>query len=194
MLLDSTATREIYLVFDDSDSYIGYRFIKEGFRHVFAIERQATGWICYDPSMHDLYCMAMPADYDVDIISQLSLDHPEFNIIQLFVKPINKKARPRFGLLSCVAVIQYVLGVTWPLVLTPYQLYSKLVNGNLADIEVGKIWAEDEQETKRRMQQSVLKKKQKHYRDNNERHQKKQHRKEKGHQDYSCALLEQEVE
>ena len=131
--------REIYLVFQDDIQYPFSRFIKSGFRHVFALERQALGWICIDPSRNDLCATLLPASYDVDIIPQFRINNPSFTITKLKVKQTNKFNYPKPGIVSCVSSMQYLIGVYWPFVLTPYQLYNKLYNNNISHIEVTQI-------------------------------------------------------
>lgn len=135
MLLDSSAYRDIYLIFMNAD-YKMSNILKDGFKHVYAIERQSLGWICIDPSTSDLYCNILPATYAADVIKEFKLQNPECTILNIHIKPHQKKIYPFFGLLSCVSVMQYLLGVNWPFVLTPYQLYTKLIKNTCDHIEV----------------------------------------------------------
>lgn len=136
---DFEATREIYLAFQSDIEYPFSRFMKEGFKHVFAMERQALGWICIDPSRNDLCSTILPASYHVDIIPQFMINNTTTTILKLIVKQTDSPNYPRPGLISCVSCMQYLIGVYWPFILTPYQLYNKLCSNNFSHIEVTQI-------------------------------------------------------
>lgn len=135
-MLDFEPFREIYLVFHDDASYIFSSFIKTGFKHVFALERQALGWTCIDPSRTDLSSMVLPSSYHIDIIPEFMRNNPTARILKLKVYASNKSTYPRAGIISCVSTIQYLIGVYWPHILTPYQLYNKLCKYNNPNIRV----------------------------------------------------------
>lgn len=119
-------TREIYLVFcnqSDTTRFKIARFLKKGFRHVFAIERQNFGWICVDASERDLMTIILPAYSHNDVIAQLKHDNKDFTILQLAVPIFSKRKFPKIALLSCVSVMQYYLGLFSQFVFTPHQLY-----------------------------------------------------------------------
>jgi hypothetical protein len=135
MLFDMDAAREIHLVFMDTH-FKGDEWLKDGFKHVYAIERQALGWICSDPSKSDLHSYILPAHYESEVIEQFKINNPSFTVLSLKVKPHYNSVFPRFGLISCVSLMQYILGVYWPFVFTPYQLYTKIINQTPNHIEV----------------------------------------------------------
>lgn len=128
VLIDPEASREIYLIFVDSKSYPHYRFIKEGFRHVFAIERQPLGWICHDPNTQEWMSFIIPGDWENNVMGCYKDQNPNSTILKLEVKPKNINMLIRPHLVPCIGAMQYLLGVYWPLILTPYRLYSKLLN------------------------------------------------------------------
>nr|CAC33476.1 hypothetical protein [Legionella pneumophila] len=117
-------------------NFTGDGWLKSGFKHVYAIERQGLGWICTDPSKSDICTYILPASYSTDVISEFKRRHPDFKILHINVKPHCYSAYPRLGVLSCVSVIQYILGVYWPFVFTPYQLYNRIKNKPPKHIEV----------------------------------------------------------
>jgi hypothetical protein len=135
LLLDFDINRDIYLVFMNTTHALD-SVLKDGFRHVYAIERQALGWICTDPSTSDLHTYILPASYSADVMGEFTRRHPYFTILHLHVKPHNKKLFPSIGVISCVSAMQYMLGIYWPFVLTPYQLYNKMVQSPPKHIEV----------------------------------------------------------
>jgi hypothetical protein len=153
LLYDSEARRTIYLIFQDSFSYLGSRFIKKGFRHVFAVEHQALGWICFDASIANIMTTILPAGFHDDVIGHFLRLNPHSTVVKLYVKPTKEIRSFKFGCLNCVSVVQYMLSIHWPFVLTPYQLYSKLVKNGAEHIEVTKIWAAMELEEVQSKQQ-----------------------------------------
>lgn len=136
MLYDWEAEREIYLVFK-TENYFGSNFLEDGFCHVFAIERQALGWVCIDPSRSDCLSTILPAGYVDDVISPLKAQNPQFKVLKLLYKPSYNRYNnyPRLNLMSCVSMMQYMLGVYWPWIVTPYQLYCKLLKGRFKHIK-----------------------------------------------------------
>lgn len=155
-MFDQSAFREIYLVFQDDVSYFMSERFKKGFRHVFALERQALGWTCIDFSRSDLYVTVLPASYDVNIIPEYLRRNPKTTILQLFIKSTNKSIYPRPSMMSCVGGIQYLLGVYWPFVFTPYQLYNKLIKNNSIHIKRGALWQGAEMQGDRPENQQCL--------------------------------------
>lgn len=126
MSSDFKPEREIYLIFMDTNSYLGYNMFKEGFRHVFAIERQPLGWICHDPNTTDWQSFIVSTKWSDDVIGAYVDLYPDIEVLSLFIEPSGKLRWWRPFLSPCVGSLQYLIGVYWPLTLTPYQLYCKL--------------------------------------------------------------------
>lgn len=140
VLYDAEAERDIYLIFQDDQSYLCSALFKKGFKHCFAIERQALGWICIDPSRSDFIATILPAGYHADIIAPFLSQNPTSTVLNLTVRKSHANTYPRLGLISCVSTMQYLLGVYWPLIITPHQLYCRLVNTHVPTIRVKQIW------------------------------------------------------
>jgi hypothetical protein len=142
LLYDCNATRDIYLVFQDDVNYLLSRFFKEGFKHCFAIERQALGWVCIDASRYNCMATILPAAYNDMVIEHYVQQNPAATVVHLSIKmdDLRRTTYPRLGSISCVGMMQYIIGTYWPLTLTPYKLYNKLVNNLHDKIKVVKIW------------------------------------------------------
>ena len=136
MLLDSSAFREIYFIFQDSRAFCGWQLLKPGFRHVFAVEIHASGWVCYDPSIHDMYCWPLPCAPDASFIEHYKLNNPSDTVLKITARPKRKAQYARFSLMSCVSIMKYILGVRWPFVITPHQLYSRLTSQQFENMEI----------------------------------------------------------
>jgi hypothetical protein len=142
VLYDAEAERDIYLIFQADQSYLCSALFKKGFKHCFALERQALGWICVDPSRKNFIATILPAGFHADIITPFLDQNPTSTVIRLTVAHNEKEVNtyPRLGLISCVSVMQYLLGVYWPLIITPYQLYCRLVKAHVPGIRLKQQW------------------------------------------------------
>lgn len=141
VLYDAEAYREVYLVFQGKQTYLCSYFFREGFKHVFAIERQALGWICLDPSRQDFCSYILPASFEDEVIVSFKDLNPGSTIVRVEVYPAKNGADryPKLHIMSCVAVMQYALGVYWPWIISPYQLYYKLLNTTIPHIKAEEI-------------------------------------------------------
>ena len=136
---DEEFVREIFLIFQNSHGFFFSDNLEPGFEHVFAIERQALGWVCHDPSMYDYISVLLPASWTTDVIGKFHEQNPGSTIVQIFVTKSSNAKLFRFSWLNCIGLIQYLLGVYWPWILTPYGLYCRVVKGN-NHIKVGRVW------------------------------------------------------
>ena len=100
LLASEEFKRELYVVFQNSFGYPLSGCMRDGFEHVFVIERQALGWICHDPSMSDFMSVILPATYEVDLIGTYAELNPDSTIIQLFVSQSPKAKYFRWGWLT----------------------------------------------------------------------------------------------
>ena len=136
-MLGFESSRDLYVVFVDGDIAYPFSFlVKKGFKHVFIIERTALGWTCFDPNRHYLRCVLLPASWDVDVIADYKLVEPNARIIHLECMSHEKRMYPQISIMSCVSVVQYALGVYWPHVLTPWQLYTKILKSKEKHLKV----------------------------------------------------------
>lgn len=139
-MFDSDAFRDIYIIFMNAN-YPGDWMYKDGFKHVYAVERQAAGWLCVDPSRSNLFTCILPAIYETEVMETFAKLNPDATIVNIHVKSNGQGLYPTIGVLSCVSVTQYLIGVSWPFVLTPYQLYNKIITKPPNHIEVIKCQA-----------------------------------------------------
>ena len=128
-------SRDIYLVFMNAE-FRGSTNLKDGFRHVYVIERQALGWLCVDPARSNMFNCILPAKFESEVMIEFERLNPEATIVHLEVGSNDEHLYPARGVMSCVSVVQYILGVCWRSVLTPHQLYNKIINNTPKHIEV----------------------------------------------------------
>jgi len=150
--------RELYLIFQDTADFPCAKFLTKGFKHVFAIEKQPLGWTCIDPNRFDLMLDILPARWEADLMAHYLRNKPGDTILKVMLTPRNEATILRPSILSCVSLIKYVLGVSWPLVWTPWQLYEQLITQSNDGMEVSQLWIqEDTQEEKQEPQQNEQK-------------------------------------
>jgi hypothetical protein len=110
--------------------------MKPGFLHVFIIERTSSGWLCIDPNRSELGCSILPVPPDVDMIPEFAKQNPKSTILHIHAYPTLEARFPRPGVISCVGVAQYILGVHWWNVFTPHMLYNKLMKDTTPHLKV----------------------------------------------------------
>lgn len=144
---------------DDID-FFGSKYFKEGFKHCFVIERQSGFWMCHDPSRRDLFTTILPAPGEADVIQNFILQNPDCTVLRCIVRPTAKNNFPAINIMSCVSVVQYMLGILCPLAMTPYRLYCKLKTGKFSHMETEELWVGEKlQEERRKLQHNYQGKK-----------------------------------
>ena len=128
-------SKEIYLVFCHMDDHPLVNFLKPGFSHVHALLRSDVAWVLLNPSFSSLD-MVVLGHNDERFLHVYHRMNPEHIIMKLELGDCPDLFWGRACNMSCVSVIQYLLGVFWPLTLTPWQLYSKLVSKTPGHIRI----------------------------------------------------------
>ena len=128
--------REIYTIFHGNSRYFGSKYLVKGFTHTFVIERCARGWVCIDGNRSSLEVKILPVSSQIDMMHVFAKQNPTSHILKIYTSDSGKQIFPRLGLISCVSTVQYLLGVYWPTVLTPYALYNKLLKNGVNHLEV----------------------------------------------------------
>lgn len=127
-----------YIVFSDSHSYFLGRFFKPGFRHVHAIHHHGGHWYLIDPSLKCLHHLPLTKEKGIDFISAYAEMFPDKTILKVYARENPDMPVWRIGAISCVSTIQYLLGIYWPLTVTPWQLYCKLKDKTPAHVRIVK--------------------------------------------------------
>lgn len=122
---------EIYIVFRDAESVFLQRFLKKNFSHVFVLKRTKYGWIEIDATISQLKVCVLQYAVEDDVARAYK---KVFNARVLKLKDINdKKLKYHFyRIAACVGIVQYVINSRF-FVLTPWQLYKKLLKNNYAE-------------------------------------------------------------
>jgi len=119
--------KEYYLVFSSYEDHPFFRWLEPGFCHVHLIFSDNGNWILLDPSLSSLNLRSLPKAYNLDLMRTYRKLNPDHTIIHLKINDTPALNVLRCGSISCVSTIQYLLGIYWPLTVTPYGLYSKLL-------------------------------------------------------------------
>lgn len=126
----------LVLVFSSSSTYYLSRFFKPGFQHVHAFARMGKDWFLIDPGICRFRCVPILCEEDIDMHTAATAHDPSCRAITLEVSDPKDLQVYRFGPISCVSTIQYLIGVYWPLTLTPYQLYCRLLSSPPSHIRI----------------------------------------------------------
>lgn len=118
-----------YLVFSDGDIWIT-KFLKTGFGHIRIVVNDGYNWIHFNPSCHQ---------FEWDIMPYESTDTPfkdhfkNSTIIKLHLDPKRNSWVGRIGMMTCVLMVKYFLGIKCR-PRTPYQLYRYLIDNELGEL------------------------------------------------------------
>ena len=109
------------VVFHDKECYHwANRLLKPGFWHVFAILRDDNYWIRLD-ARDGVPVVEVTASKDFDLADYLKRDG--FTVVELDFQPT---PLPRVMIGNCVGVVKAILGISNPLIFTPWQLFKHL--------------------------------------------------------------------
>jgi len=118
-LVDSQSIKH-YVVFKDSNNpRVGW--FKKGFRHCFLLRKD-----------YDCLFTIIEGHYNLGTVRYESLEDCAFQDVvgdgTVVEVDVNISARCAYSLnfITCVGLIKYFLGVSYPFVFTPYQLYKRL--------------------------------------------------------------------
>src|SRR5271170_6647752 len=125
-----------WLVFGESETYYLARWFRRGFGHVHAIACIEGYWTLFDPAIHSLVVNVLGESEGVDFIKHYAEQNPTHTFLKVQVFDNPDMPVWRVGPISCVSVIQYLLGVYWPLTVTPYQLYFRLITHTPGHIRI----------------------------------------------------------
>lgn len=128
--------RELYVCFHGNSKYFGSKYLVKGFTHVFVIERCARGWTCIDGNRSSLEIKILPVSSQIDMMPEYARQNPHSHILKVYTSDPIKQRYPGFGLISCVSTVQYLLGIYYPSVITPFALYNKLLKNRINHLEV----------------------------------------------------------
>lgn len=103
------------------------------FGHCYIIWKSETCWLYLDPLMHGLLIKELPHDKGPQFI----VDHSHDRMLEVKCpEPIAQfHWRPWLGMLSCVTFCKYIIGISSWKIVTPYQLFKRLVKDGATEIK-----------------------------------------------------------
>lgn len=97
--------------------------LKPGFRHCFVCLNDGRHWLVVDPLSCGLEVGVLTVAAEVDLAAWLR----RHALTVVAVRPTRLRRPLPPGLLTCVETVKRVLGLSAPLVVTPWQLYRHLM-------------------------------------------------------------------
>lgn len=117
-------TGPVLLVFCHDTDLPWLRFLRPGFRHVFAAMPVAGGWITLDPLSNRLELAFHPLPDGSDLAGWFR--QRGHHVLAARRRPPSSAIPFPLTPLTCVGVVKRLLGLRAPFVLTPWQLYRHL--------------------------------------------------------------------
>lgn len=116
--------RPLLVLFCDSDGqHFWQRWLRPGFRHVFAALPDPDGWTFLDPLSNRL-CVTRHPPIPTTVLVRWFRRH---RVTALPVRPDPPRLRPAiWEPLTCVVLVKRLLGLDAPFIHTPWQLYRHL--------------------------------------------------------------------
>ncbi|MCP3675267.1 MAG: hypothetical protein GY829_12450 [Gammaproteobacteria bacterium] len=103
-----------YVVFTNSDNGFIKALLKDGFSHCYMLYIDRGKWIVHDTGIAGSVVFTLEDISDIVATSTL-------------IEVETKKSTGLFSLNTCVSIVKHAIGVNNPLILTPYQLYKRLL-------------------------------------------------------------------
>ena len=118
------AGQNAWVVFSGETDLPWLRFLKPGFRHCFVLMNDGRHWISIDPLANhtEVKVHHVPSDFD---LPQWLADRGQ-KVVAAPVCRTRRRVAP-VGFFTCVEAVKRVLGLHDGLVMTPWQLYRRLV-------------------------------------------------------------------
>lgn len=127
-LYNDSGFSKIYVVFTDNTSLWWLRLLKPGFRHCYVLlELEANNtWLELNPYSNQLIIKTYQQHFKFNFIQYLQKKLAS-HILEFEISPAPLHCAP-LSAFTCVEFVKRILGIHDVLVLTPYQLYKKIIN------------------------------------------------------------------
>lgn len=114
---------EYYVCFGGNKTHWWTKFLKKGFYHCFLLAREKDNWLIVDHVMGytDIICLE-----NTDALKVIR--DKGYRVVKTQQNSVLSNKCHIFRLFTCVETIKHILGITTPLIFTPYQLYKYLKN------------------------------------------------------------------
>ncbi len=121
---ESHRSSDALVVFCDGEKPAWVRLLRPGFRHVFVALRDGPWWVTVDPLCQRMEVQVQPVAPDMDLAAWFRAHG--LTVVEAAIDRTGTRPAP-VGPFTCVEAVKRVLGLRAPLVLTPWQLYRRLL-------------------------------------------------------------------
>jgi len=119
-----------YIIFSDGDIWIT-KYLKKGFGHIRIVVNDGYNWTHINPSRTHLEWEIMPYMPDDSPFS----DHFHGStIVRMTVDADKRNWICRIGMMSCVLMVKYYLGISKKSIITPHNLFKYIINNSLGEV------------------------------------------------------------
>lgn len=119
--------RTFYVVFSDSKKYVWSPFLCRGFMHCYVIEKLEMIWCVCDPTRIGLNITLPYCTSEHPLIEKMMQIAPDIRVLEVVTRGTVGSFLLKPKIMSCVSVVQYVMGTSFFLCMTPYSLFKKLL-------------------------------------------------------------------
>lgn len=123
-----TPGREALVAFEDRDDAGLLRLLRPGFRHCFCLTGAGRRWTLCDPLKSRVALAAVDGADALELAAHLR-EGGRRRILHGPVAPETAAAWPRARPITCVEIVKRLVGVEAAGVVTPHQLYRRLLRG-----------------------------------------------------------------
>ncbi len=125
-MINYTNQDEFFLVFTEGDYWTSH-LLKRGFEHVYVVFCDGFNWIMMSPMSNRLDVRVVSLGADAFYPRLIKKAHPRHTVLGVKVADNSRGyVFRKFGFISCVSVIKYMLGVRG-FAFTPYQLFREII-------------------------------------------------------------------
>lgn len=130
-----SSSRELYFVFCNTSPHLLSPFCKDGYQHVYLIERLEHIWMMYNPTRCGLSVSLPPCDSNHNLIQSMTALEDDIDVLGVLVEGSDKKLAYRPRIMNCVTICCNIAGLSTPFwCLTPWQLRKRLLQSKHPNI------------------------------------------------------------
>lgn len=126
--------RVFFVVFTEAELYFWHPILKSGFRHCYVIERLDFIYMMFDPTRYGLNVVLPNCSADVPLIENMMDLDPKIRVLKVVTQGKGESVALKMRPMSCVSVVEYVMGLSFNFCITPYQLFNKLLKNDSPNI------------------------------------------------------------
>ena len=133
--------REALVVFEDRSDARLLRWLRPGFRHCFCLTGGDRRWTLCDPLKSHLAIASIDGLTAADLALHLGV--PGRRVLHGMLATADISAGPGLRPLTCVEIVKRLIGLPARSVITPYQLYRRLLRPAAGGLEFTELQPEE---------------------------------------------------